>query len=60
VNRSELADAVRAAKHLLPHRATVEELLDALAREIEQPHTCQTESDMLDPEPECHICGRPL
>ena len=60
MDREALAAAVRGAAHRLPHRPTVEELLEALAVEIERPHTCQSESDMLEPEPSCYICGKRL
>jgi hypothetical protein len=53
-----LALALRAARYSLPHRATADEALNALARELLAPHACEpveVEHDALSSE--CVICG---
>lgn len=60
MDRQELAVAVRGAMHRLPHRPTAEEVLAALFVELENPHTCSSETDMPTDQPVCYICHRSL
>jgi len=61
LTRRTLAHALRAARTTLPQRATADEALSALARELLAPHSCRPvehgEHDALSSE--CAICGAP-